>query len=129
MITSHHFSPKEIACSHCGKMPEGDVFVSFLSMMDLLRDRCGFPLIINSWYRCPEHPIEAAKPKGPGAHSTGLACDVRVSGMKSHRVLEEAFVAGGFSGIGVNQKGDTRFIHLDAVPPKPNAPRPWVWSY
>jgi hypothetical protein len=32
----------------------------------------------------------------------------------------------GFTGIGVQQKGSRRFIHLDVLQ---NPPRPNVWSY
>jgi hypothetical protein len=35
----------------------------------------------------------------------------------------------GFSGIGVSQKGDSRFIHLDDLEDSNERPRPWVWSY
>jgi DNA-binding NarL/FixJ family response regulator len=41
---------------------------------------------ITSGYRCPKHPIEAKK-AAPGAHSTGLACDIGVSGSEAHQVL------------------------------------------
>ena len=124
-----YFSDEEIRCSHCHELPTGDDFEDFLRLMNTLRELCGFPLVINSWFRCKDHPIEAAKPNGPGAHSTGLAADVRVRGGKAFRVIEESFNVGGFNGIGVNQKGDTRFIHLDSVSGKPDAPRPWIWSY
>ena len=34
-----------------------------------------------------------------------------------------------FTGIGVNQKGDSRFIHIDDIESTQKRPRPWVWSY
>ena len=34
-----------------------------LGMLDPLRKTYGFPIIINSSYRSPDHPIEAAKDK------------------------------------------------------------------
>ena len=40
-----------------------------------------------------------------------------------------ALAAGlGFTGIGVQQKGGSRFIHLDDVPADV-LPRPAIWSY
>ena len=32
-----------------------------MEMVDELRDRCGFPFVITSGYRSPQHPIEAKK--------------------------------------------------------------------
>jgi len=58
-------------------------------------------------------------------HNMGIACDVAVQGGDAYNILRLAF-AYGFTGIGVNQKGGGRFIHLDTwrEPPRPN-----VWSY
>jgi uncharacterized protein YcbK (DUF882 family) len=79
---------------------------------------------ITSGFRCAQHPIEAKKIK-PGAHSSGCACDVGVEGQDAYQLLKLAFELG-FTGIGVQQKGSSRFIHLDTLeqPPRPN-----VWSY
>ena len=35
----------------------------------------------------------------------------------------------GFTGIGINQKGNGRFIHLDISKDSQGRPRPHVWSY
>ena len=35
----------------------------------------------------------------------------------------------GFTGIGVNQKGGARFLHLDTIESSPARPRPTIWSY
>jgi zinc D-Ala-D-Ala carboxypeptidase len=79
---------------------------------------------ITSGYRCPKHPIEAKK-AAPGAHSTGLACDIGVSGSEAYQVLSLAMELG-FTGIGVQQKGTGRFIHVDLTV---GQNRPTVWSY
>lgn len=34
-----------------------------------------------------------------------------------------------FTGIGIQQKGGDRYIHLDNLPNAPGQPRPTVWSY
>ena len=68
--------------------------------------------------------IEAAKAT-PGAHASGQAADVACNGQEAYKLLKLALELG-FTGIGVNQKGGGRFIHLDTLtqPPRPN-----VWSY
>ena len=116
-----HFHPDEFRCQHCGG--EG-IKSSFVEKLDDIRDECGFPFLISSGYRCPEHPIEAKKEK-PGAHSTGHAADIAVTGEQAIRVLEVA-IKHGIKRIGVNQKGGGRFIHLDTAP---DLPSPAIWSY
>lgn len=116
-----NFKPAEFACSHCG---ENATQEELLEKLQALRNRYGKPMRITSGYRCKDHPIEAKKP-APGPHSTGLACDVGVEGADAHRLLGLALDAG-FKGIGVQQKGTGRFLHLDLID-GPN--RPTVWSY
>lgn len=82
---------------------------------------------ISSGYRCPKHPIEAAKPT-PGAHASGMAADIALQGADAHRLLQLALELG-FTGIGVQQKGSGRFLHLDTLPNSLATPRPTVWSY
>lgn len=96
------------------------MFQAFIEKVQALRTIYGKPLVLSSAYRCPEHPIEAKKAKA-GQHSKG-AVDIQVAYSAAHEVLRLAF-AMGFTGIGVNQKGNARFIHLDM------RPIPTVWSY
>jgi hypothetical protein len=35
----------------------------------------------------------------------------------------------GILGLGVAQKGEGRFIHVDDLTSDDGFPRPWVWSY
>ena len=95
-----------------------------MGKLQALRTAYGKPMRITSGYRCPQHPIEAKK-AAPGSHASGCAVDIGVDGQDAYRLLKLAFVAG-FNGIGVNQKGAGRFIHLDTLE---SAPRPNVWSY
>jgi zinc D-Ala-D-Ala carboxypeptidase len=69
-------------------------------------------LTITSGYRSPRHSIEAAKTTGSGSHVRGRAVDVACAGVDAFEVLTEA-LAVGFTGIGVKQKGEHRFLHLD----------------
>ena len=114
-----------------GKLPNsGKEFMdtTFLNNLDALRHRCGFPFIINSGYRSPEYNAKVSKTGLTGAHTTGLAADIAVSRENAYTVLREAFAMGCFTGIGINQKGDNRFIHVDSLT-STEAPRPTVWSY
>jgi zinc D-Ala-D-Ala carboxypeptidase len=117
-----NFTAKELACQHCqadGIQPE------LMDKLQELRTRYGKPMRITSGYRCANHPIEARK-TAPGAHALGLAADIGVEGAEAHRVLQLALELG-FTGIGVQQKGTGRFIHLDVR--SGQLPTPAVWSY
>ena len=116
-----YFTEAEFKCSHCGvaKMDQ-----DFIDKLNKLREACGFSLRVSSGYRCPKHPVEAAKIT-TGAHTTGKAVDFAVEGKAAHSLLYYAMQMG-FAGVGVQQKGNGRFIHLDDWD---NLNRPTVWSY
>ena len=116
-----NFKAEEFNCSHCGK---NEMQQQFMNKLQALRNLYGKPMVITSGYRCPKHPIEAKKAK-PGAHASGCACDIAVVGADAHRLLKLAFQMG-FTGIGVQQKGNGRFIHLDTLE---GGLRPTVWTY
>lgn len=118
-----NFSEKEFRCKHTG---ECKMQPEFLERLQALRTAYGKSLTISSGYRSPLHPIEAAKAL-PGAHSTGQAADLAVSGADAYKILKLAFELG-FTGIGVQQKGTGRFIHLDTVTVA-RFLRPSIWSY
>ena len=92
-----------------------------------LRDNWGKPMIITSAYRHPTHPIEARKDK-PGAHTTGRAVDIAVRGDEALNLLQ-LILDHSFTGIGIQQKGEGRFIHIDNLEPIEGWPRPTIWSY
>jgi uncharacterized protein YcbK (DUF882 family) len=116
-----NFKAEEFNCTHCGK---NEMKPEFMSKLQALRMRYGKPMRVTSGYRCAQHPIEAKKP-APGAHASGCACDIGVEGAEAHALLKLALELG-FTGIGVQQKGSGRFLHLDAMT---TGPRPTVWSY
>lgn len=119
-----NFSSDEFKCSHCGA---NEMKPEFMDKLQHLRASFNRPMKITSGYRCPAHPIEAAKSR-PGAHASGQAADVAVQGADAHRLLQLALDLG-FTGIGVQQKGSGRFIHLDTLQNSFDTPRPTVWSY
>lgn len=119
-----NFSESEFRCKHTG---ECRMDPAFMRRLQLLRTYYGKPMAITSGYRHATHPVEARKSR-PGAHATGRACDVAVRGEDAHKLIGLA-ISLGFTGIGVQQKGATRFIHLDDLPNGAGFPRPTVWSY
>ena len=100
-----YFTLDEFRCSHCGEVRMDN---KFLLKLDRLRDKCGFPFVITSGYRCADHPVEAKKEK-PGMHNTGRAADIRVSNGKERYLIVSTATKMGFNGIGVNKS----FVHVD----------------
>ena len=120
-----YFKAHEFVCRHCGRELMKPVFMDKLLKLRLEYKK---EMPITSGYRCPEHPIETAK-EVPGAHASGRAADVAVTGRDAFRLMQLAMASGDFTGIGVQQKGDTRFLHLDDVEDSMTLVRPMVWSY
>lgn len=94
-----------------------------MARIQMLRDAYGKPLGVSSAARCPTHNAKVSKTGLTGPHTTGRAVDLSVDRADAYRVLALA-LSMGFTGIGVQQKGDGRFIHLDDLP---GANR--LWSY
>lgn len=120
-----NFSYDEFACAHCGENRTEHRLIDYLQR---LRDQCDFPFVITSGYRCPDHPVEARKAH-PGAHALGLAADIGLSHVHALHLLKIALMDPETMGVGINQKGDGRFIHLDIAPAATFRPRPHIWSY
>ncbi|MEE9510289.1 MAG: D-Ala-D-Ala carboxypeptidase family metallohydrolase [Candidatus Bathyarchaeia archaeon] len=100
----------------------------FLSQLDALRHKCKFPFIINSGYRSPEYNNQISTTGFYGAHTTGKAADIAVERQNAYLLLQNALEMECFTGIGIKQHGDRRFIHLDTLTPD-EALRPTIWSY
>lgn len=97
----------------------------FIKALDRLREAVGQPLKLNSGYRSPSYNASVSTTGEAGPHTTGMAADIACDGRLAHRILTHALRLG-FRGIGVSQKGSTRFIHLDMIN---THPRPNLWSY
>ena len=119
-----NFSKREFDCKETG---ENHMQASFMERLQRLRTAYGKPMRITSGYRSPKHSVEAKKVR-PGAHASGHACDVAVRGSDALHLIRLALELG-FTGIGVQQKGASRFIHLDDHPDTAHVPRPALWSY
>jgi zinc D-Ala-D-Ala carboxypeptidase len=119
---SKYFSLAETECKcGCGF----DMLPAFKDECDALREVYGKPLTMTSGARCPSYnqKVSTTGPQGP--HTTGRAADFAVSHGEAHKLLG-IIMAMGFTGVGIQQKGGGRFIHVDnlTTPPRPN-----VWSY
>lgn len=120
-----YFSINEVKCKETNILGYDERFMDSLST---LRERCGFPFVISSFYRSPEHSIEKAKGNGGGTHTTGKAVDIVCDRERAYILLKMAMEMN-FMGIGINQKGNSRFIHLDMVTAQEGVMRPTIWSY
>ena len=118
-----YFSEEELKCKYTGQC---DMDWTFMQTIERIRERCNFPFNVSSAYRSIEHPVEAKK-NNPGAHTTGKAMDILVSGEQAMTLIKIA-IEEGINRIGVAQKGDhaSRFIHLDM---DISSPSPRIWSY
>jgi len=112
-----NFQKHELDCRETG---ENEMQHEFMEKLQRLRSIYGKPLRITSGFRSVKHSIEAKKVV-PGVHTLGVACDIGCQGVEAHRILSLALELG-FTGIGVQQKGEGRFLHLDTGPTR-------IWSY
>lgn len=101
-----YFRLDEFNCKHTGK---NKMNYEFLSLIDELRGKCGFPFVVTSGYRDASHPDEVKK-DSPGFHNKGVAVDISINNsVERHKILKEAYSMG-FHGIGIADG----FIHIDA---------------
>lgn len=122
-----YFSPNELKCkcAHCNSTGD-EMDNNFMEMLETLREKVG-PLVLSSAYRCPVYNNKVSSTGMNGPHTTGRAVDIACIGGYALKVIKFALEIG-FSGIGVNQKGTGRFIHVDTLT-LPEYPRPNIWSY
>lgn len=111
-----YFKLSDFDCQETG---ENNMSEEFLLKLDALREACGFPFIVTSGYRSPNHSIEARKER-PGTHSQGIAADIATAGGNQRYVIVQKALEMGFTGIGVAKT----FIHVDI-----RETTPVVWSY
>ena len=114
-----YFKDKEDFKGNMNKMDP-----KLLSMLDELREEYGYPIILNSSYRSPDHPIEAVK-SNPGEHTYGAAVDIKCAGGENTFNLVAAAIKVGFRRIGISRKSN--FVHVGIG--YPNAPETTIWTY
>ena len=111
-----YFKIEDFNCQETG---ENEMCPDFLQKLDALREMCGFPFIITSGYRSPNHSIEKKKAK-PGTHAQGIAADIAVNGGAQRMAIIRNASIMGFNGIGVAKT----FVHVDTRETTPVA-----WKY
>lgn len=126
MVKLQYFSVVEFECRcGCGRAPMDN---EFLERLDAVRGAYGKPLAVTSGYRCPSYNAKVSGTGMTGPHTTGKAADLAVARGDAYKLLGIA-LRYGFTGIGVQQKGAARFLHLDTLTDAPGQPRPTLWSY
>ena len=115
-----NFTPDEMRCKHTGEL---NMHPDFMRRLQHLRLVYGKPMVVTSGYRSRKHSAERNKPS-PGEHTLGRAADIAVQGADALRLVQLALGLG-FTRIGVQQKGLSRFIHLGDSPDFPTG----IWSY
>jgi zinc D-Ala-D-Ala carboxypeptidase len=121
------FSREELRCRcGCGGGWK-DMDPGFMASVSRLRRELGFAFHVSSAYRCLMRDVNSG---GHGAHVTGCAIDIAISGPKAYELVSMA-AARGFRRIGINQRGphDERFIHLDMLTKTDGYPCPRIWTY
>jgi zinc D-Ala-D-Ala carboxypeptidase len=119
-----YFTREELQCKcGCGGLPEED----FIYKVEKLREKARFPFPVSSGYRCSDYNDRVSSTGRNGPHTTGRAIDILVNRGQAYTLLVLALPE--FTGIGVSQKGQGRFVHLDDLPNKEGQPRPTIWSY
>jgi uncharacterized protein YcbK (DUF882 family) len=107
----------------------------FLKMLDLCRERCGFPFRVTSGYRTQAWQDELTRrgyktAKNRSAHQDGLAADIKITNN-----LQRALIVGNTMEIctdmdlpvriGIAGEGKGNFVHIDVKESK--HPRLWVY--
>lgn len=81
-----HFKVKEFGCKDGSQVVFIDNYM--VSILDILRNKLGKPIIITSGYRTPEwnKKCEGAK---YSYHMRGMAADIRVNGMSAKELADK----------------------------------------
>lgn len=107
-MLSEHFSEKEFACRHCGKLPEQGISPILLNGLELLRSIVKRPIHVTSGYRCPDHNAAVGGVTN-SQHVLGTAADIYVDGLPVHELASTCRKI--FDGVGVYEADG--FVHVD----------------
>ena len=111
---TEHFLYSDFLCPCCDTLKVVPGFYRHLHLLEQLRRELGFPILVNSGYRCQRHNRDV----GGAARSWHLlfATDIRPEGDAPDQLaaLYEGAERLGFGGIGRYET----FVHLDLRPEK-----------
>ena len=107
-----NFTTSELECEcGCGGC---EMDMEFMKVLQDLRDACGFPLEINSGFRCKEHNRKVGGAPG-SRHFHGDAVDISTHGLSKEQREKLQRLVNSFktiTGIGTANS----FIHIDTRP-------------
>ena len=96
-----------------------------MGKLDDLRAVCGFPFVVTSGYRCPEHNQSVSSTGASGPHTTGRAVDIRIDNSAMRFELLRRAIEGGFRRMGIAKT----FIHIDDLGEAQGFPEGVFWVY
>lgn len=115
-----YFSDKEFkACSPSCSI--NDMDKEFMDKLDILREKADIPLVITSAYRSKEWDLSKGR-SGNGAHTKGVAVDIRCNNSHNRFLILKAALEIGFKRIGIANT----FIHVDD---DSSLPQEVIWGY
>ena len=97
------FSPRELACRHCGECYH---WPEFIDRLQLVRSNLGKPIKINSGHRCLRYNLKIGG--APLSEHRKLATDLSLRRQDRHLLYKLCKLAG-FTGFGYYQT----FLHVD----------------
>lgn len=107
-IKAKYFTEKEFnKCSPSCSLQ--DMKQNFINLLDLAREIADIPFVLNSAYRSSAYDKSKGR-SGTGAHTKGVAVDIRCNSDKNRYLIIDALRAVGFTRIGIGKT----YIHVDA---------------
>lgn len=92
------------------------------TLLDKMREECGFPFIINSGLRTKAENDKLKDSASDSAHLSGLACDISIKdSLKRFKIVQVA-LNNGINRVGISDS----FIHIDI---SPTHPKNVIWLY
>lgn len=118
------FTLQELRCP-CGKCNSTgeEMNVDFMDKVENMRLEAGFPFIVSSAYRCPQHNSEVKGSASKSAHTFGKGMDIVAKGFNAYMLIKLAYKYG-MTGIGIYKT----HVHIDNCTADEIISRPCVWS-
>jgi len=112
---TEHFLLEDFRCPCCDMLKVVPVFFLHVERLEEMRQELGFPLVVNSGYRCEKH--NKAVGGSPRSWHMIFATDIRPEMGEDEHALKEIYkvaLTQNWGGIGLYE--DDGFIHLDLRP-------------
>lgn len=98
-----------------------DMNNDFILLLDELREKCGFPLVISCAYRSREWDLKKGR-SGNSAHTKGKAVDIIYNSSSTAYAIVKNAIELGINRIGIGKN----FIHIDN---DDSLPQGVIWNY